>query len=435
MLVYEIIRKKRDGEGLSREEINFLVQGFTRGEIPDYQMAAWLMAAFLRGLDPTEVGYLTRAMVESGECLDLSGLPGTVVDKHSTGGVGDTTTLVLAPLVAAAGLTVAKMAGRGLGHTGGTLDKLESIPGFRTSLTPEEFISALRRVGVAITGQTPQLVPADGRIYALRDVTATVDSIPLIAASVMSKKIAAGARALVLDVKAGVGAFTRDVDSARELARLMLGIAKDSGIRAVAVISSMNQPLGRAVGNALEVEEAVETLRGQGPPDLVELCLSLGAYLLRLGGVEESWERGRERLLALLNNGAAKEKFRQMVEEQGGDPGVVDEPGRLPRARLRYPLIAASEGFVASIDALGVGRAVLELGGGRKRKLDPVDPAVGVVLHRKVGERVKGGDILATIHANREEQGKVALRLMERAYRLSPVAPPGEGHPVLEVIW
>lgn len=433
--MYEIIRKKRDGEGLSREEINFLVQGFTRGEIPDYQMAAWLMAAFLRGLDPTEVGYLTRAMVESGECLDLSGLPGTVVDKHSTGGVGDTTTLVLAPLVAAAGLTVAKMAGRGLGHTGGTLDKLESIPGFRTSLTPEEFISALRRVGVAITGQTPQLVPADGRIYALRDVTATVDSIPLIAASVMSKKIAAGARALVLDVKAGVGAFTRDVDSARELARLMLGIAKDSGIRAVAVISSMNQPLGRAVGNALEVEEAVETLRGQGPPDLVELCLSLGAYLLRLGGVEESWERGRERLLALLNNGAAKEKFRQMVEEQGGDPGVVDEPGRLPRARLRYPLIAASEGFVASIDALGVGRAVLELGGGRKRKLDPVDPAVGVVLHRKVGERVKGGDILATIHANREEQGKVALRLMERAYRLSPVAPPGEGHPVLEVIW
>ncbi len=435
MLVYEIIRKKRDGEGLSREEINFLVQGFTRGEIPDYQMAAWLMAAFLRGLDPAEVGYLTRAMVESGECLDLSGLPGTVVDKHSTGGVGDTTTLVLAPLVAAAGLTVAKMAGRGLGHTGGTLDKLESIPGFRTSLTPEEFISALRRVGVAITGQTPQLVPADGRIYALRDVTATVDSIPLIAASVMSKKIAAGARALVLDVKAGDGAFTRDVDSARELARLMLGIAKDSGIRAVAVISSMNQPLGRAVGNALEVEEAVETLRGQGPPDLVELCLSLGAYLLRLAGVEESWERGRERLLALLNNGVAREKFCQMIEEQGGDPGVVEDPGRLPRARLRYPLIAASEGFVASIDALGVGRAVLELGGGRKRKLDPVDPAVGVVLHRKVGERVKGGDILATIHANREEQGTVALRLMERAYRLSPVAPPGEGHPVLEVIW
>lgn len=433
--MYEIIRKKRDGEGLSREEINFLVQGFTRGEIPDYQMAAWLMAAFLRGLDPTEVGYLTRAMVESGECLDLSGLPGTVVDKHSTGGVGDTTTLVLAPLVAAADLTVAKMAGRGLGHTGGTLDKLESIPGFRTSLTPEEFISALRRVGVAITGQTPQLVPADGRIYALRDVTATVDSLPLIAASVMSKKIATGARALVLDVKAGDGAFTRDVDSARELAQLMLGIAKDSGIRAVAVISSMNQPLGRAVGNALEVEEAMETLRGQGPPDLVELCLSLGAYLLRLAGVEESWERGRERLLALLNNGAAKEKFRQMVEEQGGDPGVVDEPGRLPRARLRYPLIATSEGFVASIDALEVGRAVLELGGGRKRKLDPVDPAVGVVLHRKVGERVKGGDILATIHANREEQGTVALRLMERAYRLSPVAPPGGGHPVLEVIW
>jgi len=432
---YDIIRKKRDGEVLSREEIQFLVQGYTRGEIPDYQMAAWLMASFLRGLNPLEAGELTRAMVESGERLDLSGLPGPVVDKHSTGGVGDTTTLVLAPLAAAAGLTVAKMSGRGLGHTGGTLDKLESIPGFRTNLSPEEFMAALRRVGVAIAGQTPQLVPADGKIYALRDVTATVDSIPLIAASVMSKKIAAGAPALVLDVKAGGGAFTRDVDTARELAQVMLGIAKESGIRAVAVISDMSQPLGRAVGNALEVEEAVETLRGQGPPDLEELCLSLGAYMLKLTGVEVDQERGRQRLRALLLSGAALEKFRLMIEGQGGDPRVVDDTAWLPRARLRYPVIAPTDGFVASIDALEVGRATLELGAGRRRKQDAVDPAVGLVLHRKVGDRVSKGEALATIHANQVEQGSAALRLVEQAYRLSPAAPPGKGHPVLEVIW
>ncbi|MQL52068.1 pyrimidine-nucleoside phosphorylase, partial [Desulfofundulus thermobenzoicus] len=384
MRMYDIILKKRRGHELATEEINFFVQGYTAGRIPDCQAAALLMAVFFQGLTARETADLTLAMAGSGDRMDLSAIPGPKVDKHSTGGVGDKTTLVLAPLVAAAGVPVAKMSGRGLGHTGGTADKLEAIPGFKVNLSPEDFIRQIRENGLAVVTQTGNLVPADKKLYALRDATATVDSIPLIASSVMSKKIAAGAGAVVLDVKAGSGAFMRSVEDALALARTMVAIGHQVGLRTVAVISDMDQPLGLAVGNALEVREAVETLAGKGPADLRELCLVLGSHMLVLAGAVDGVEQGREKLADLLDRGQALAKFREMIRAQGGDPRVVENPALLPAAREQEPVRAGQEGYVTAIQAEGIGRAAMLLGAGRRTKEDAIDPAVGVVLHKKV---------------------------------------------------
>ncbi|MDQ0286603.1 pyrimidine-nucleoside phosphorylase/thymidine phosphorylase [Desulfofundulus luciae] len=423
MRMYDIILKKRQGFELTTEEINFFVRGYTAGEIPDYQAAALLMAVFFQGLNYRETADLTLAMASSGDRVDLSGISGCKVDKHSTGGVGDKTTLVLAPLVAAAGVPVAKMSGRGLGHTGGTVDKLESIPGFKVNLAPDDFIRQVREVGVAVVAQTANLVPADKKLYALRDVTATVDSIPLIASSVMSKKIAAGADAIVLDVKAGSGAFMRSVDEASTLARTMVAIGRQAGKRTVAVISDMDQPLGFAVGNALEVREAIATLSGQGPSDLRELCLVLGGHMLVLAGAATDVEEGMNRLAGLLEGGRALDKFREMVKAQGGDPRVADEPDLLPEASYKEQVKAQEDGYVATIHAEKIGRAAMLLGAGRKAKEDTIDPAVGVVLHKKVGNRVKAGDVLATLHVNNPENLATARQLVAGAFIFSPSAP------------
>ncbi|NHM27871.1 pyrimidine-nucleoside phosphorylase [Desulfofundulus sp. TPOSR] len=423
MRMYDIILKKRQGFELTTEEINFFVRGYTVGEIPDYQAAALLMAIFFRGLNSRETADLTLAMASSGDRVDLADIPGSKVDKHSTGGVGDKTTLVLAPLVAAAGVPVAKMSGRGLGHTGGTVDKLESIPGFKVNLTPDDFMRQVREVGVAVVAQTGNLVPADKKLYALRDVTATVDSIPLIASSVMSKKIAAGADAIVLDVKAGRGAFMRSVDEASTLARAMVAIGRQVGKRTVAVISDMDQPLGFAVGNALEVREAIETLSGQGPSDLRELCLVLGGHMLVLAGAATDVEEGVNRLAGLLERGQALDKFREMVKAQGGDPRVADEPDLLPEASYKEQVKAQEDGYVAAIHAERIGRVAMLLGAGRKTKEDTIDPAVGVVLHKKVGDRVKAGDVLATLHVNNQDNLVTARQLIASAFAFSSSAP------------
>ncbi|AEG15463.1 pyrimidine-nucleoside phosphorylase [Desulfofundulus kuznetsovii DSM 6115] len=423
MRMYDIILKKRQGFELTTEEINFFVRGYTVGEIPDYQAAALLMSIFFRGLNSRETADLTLAMASSGDRVDLSGIPGCKVDKHSTGGVGDKTTLVLAPLVAAAGVPVAKMSGRGLGHTGGTVDKLESIPGFKVNLSANDFMRQVREVGVAVVAQTGNLVPADKKLYALRDVTATVDSIPLIASSVMSKKIAAGADAIVLDVKAGRGAFMRSVDEACTLARAMVAIGHQAGKKTVAVISDMDQPLGFAVGNALEVREAIATLSGQGPSDLRELCLVLGGHMLVLAGGATDVEEGMNRLAGLLERGRALDKFREMVKAQGGDPRVADEPDLLPEASYKEQVKAQEDGYVAAIHAERIGRVAMLLGAGRKTKEDTIDPAVGVVLHKKVGDRVKAGDVLATLHVNNPDNLATARQLIASAFTFNPSAP------------
>ncbi len=424
--ILELIRRKRDGGELSRQEIETLVRGAATGEVPDYQLSAWLMAVFFRGMTPRETADLTMAMVDSGRRVDLSAIPGPKADKHSTGGVGDKTTLVLAPLVAAAGLPVAKLSGRGLGHTGGTLDKLEAIPGFRTALDLDAFAAQVARVGLAVAGQTPELVPADGRLYALRDVTATVESVPLIAASVMSKKIAGGADVIILDVKAGRGAFMKSTEDARNLALAMMAIGKALGRRVGAVVSGMDQPLGRAVGNALEVHEAIETLEGRGPADLRELCLELGAWLLRLAGLAVDAAEARQRLARLLDGGAAREKLAGMVAAQGGDTAALDDPRRLPRAPVVRPLPAPFAGYVRAVDALAVGEAAVLLGAGRRVKGQAVDPAVGLVLAKKIGDPVATGEPLATIHARDEASAAEAARHLLAAYALgaAPVAPP-----------
>lgn len=402
MRAVDLIVKKRDGGALSREEIDFLLQGYMAGEIPDYQMAAWAMAVYFQGMTPEETAHLTLAMAYSGQVLDLTSVLPKAVDKHSTGGVGDKTSLVVVPLVAAAGLPVAKMSGRGLGFTGGTLDKLEAIPGFRTDLSMEEFLSQVQRVGCVISGQTADLAPADGRLYALRDVTGTVPSIPLIASSIMSKKIAAGAHNIVLDVKVGLGAFMTTLEQARELARLMVDIARLAGRRAVALLADMNQPLGRAAGNALEVKEAIATLQGQGPGDFVDHCLEVAGYMLYLGDVVPSPEAGRDLARKVLATGGAWEKFRAMVEAQGGDVRVVDRPESLPTAPYVEEVRATRAGYIAQVHARRVGEVVMRLGAGRAKKGDPVDPAVGVETHVKVGDRVEVGAPLFTIHARRE---------------------------------
>ena len=422
MRPYDVILKKRRGEELSRDEITFFVDGFTRGDIPDYQMAAWCMAVFFQGMSARETRDLTIAMARSGDVVDLSAIRGIKVDKHSTGGVGDKTTLVLAPLVAAAGVPVAKMSGRGLGHTGGTLDKLESIPGFRVDLPKDVFVRNVNSIGIAVVGQTAAVAPADKKLYALRDVTATVDSMPLIASSVCSKKLACGADAIVFDVKVGSGAFMKSEEDALALARLMVEIVEGAGRRAAAVVSDMNQPLGRAVGNALEVSEAIDTLRGSGPPDLVELCLTLGSLMLVLGGAAPDADQARETLIGLLGKGAALAKFAEFVAAQGGDASVAERPEILPHASHTAPVPSPGAGYVTAVNAEQVGVAAMILGAGRRVKDEPVDPAAGLVVAKKIGDRVAVGEPLATLHTNNPASIDEASRLVASAYTLSQSA-------------
>lgn len=414
MRAVDIIVKKRDGQRLTRDEIRWLIAGYVDGAVPDYQMAAWAMAVVLRGMDDAETADLTLAMAESGDMLDLHDVAPITVDKHSTGGVGDKTSLVLGPMCAAIGLPVAKMSGRGLGFSGGTLDKLESIPGFRVDLTPAEFRRAVAEIGLVIAGQSANLAPADKQLYALRDVTGTVDSIPLIAASVMSKKLAAGADCIVLDVKAGRGAFMKTVEDARLLARTMVNIGHANGRRVAAAITSMEQPLGRAIGNAVEVREAIATLQGHGPDDLAEVCLTLGAQLAVLAGKVESVEQGRRILQSTLDDGTAWAKWRAFVARQGGDLDAVDHPEHLATAAYQEPIAAHSDGYIASIDSLTLGLVVGRIGGGRQRKGDEIDPAVGIVLEQKAGAHVKRGDTLAVLHtSNLGDAEQVRAELQE----------------------
>lgn len=424
--IVDTIRRKRDGLALETAEIDGLVRGFAAGAVPDYQMSAFLMAVYFRGLDAREMTDLTMAMARSGEMVDFGPVP-RLVDKHSTGGVGDKLTLTVVPLVAAAGAVVPKMSGRGLGHTGGTLDKLESIPGFRINLSPEEFRRAVAEVGAAVVGQSGNLVPADKLIYALRDVTATVDNVGLIASSVMSKKIAGGAKRLVLDIKAGRGAFMRTREEALELARAMVAIGRQAGLDVTAVVTAMDQPLGRAVGNALEVAEAVACLRGEGPPDVTELTLVLAERMCVLAGVDRDVASARARLERLLGSGQALERLRRLVTAQGGDGRVADRPDDvLPKAPFVKEAASPTGGWVRGIDALAVGRLVARLGAGRQRKDDAIDPAVGVVLGPKVGERVEKGASLGTVHARTGAAATEAARELAGAYEFSdePVSQP-----------
>jgi pyrimidine-nucleoside phosphorylase len=411
----ELIRKKRDGEVHTVQEIEFLVDGAVHGTIPDYQLSAWLMAVRLKGMNREETDHLTQAMARSGRILDLSSIPGRKVDKHSTGGVGDKATLVVAPLVAAAGVPVAKLSGRALGHSGGTLDKLEAIPGLRVDLTPEEFVSQVRKVGIAIAGQTADMVPADKVLYALRDTTATVDSVPLIASSVMSKKIAAGADAILLDVKVGHGAFVGTLQEADVLARALVALGEGAGRETVAYVTDMSQPLGRAVGNALEVEEAIDTLAGKGPPELVDLSLRLAAEMLRMAGIAYAEKRVNE----VLKKGEGLRKLAEMIEAQGGDRTVCEDPSRLPQAPVHLPLAAERAGCVAEIDALEVALTSKALGAGRDRKEDPIDYSVGIVLHKKVGDAVASGETLAQIHAKDDGSAKAALSRLSAAFQIA----------------
>ena len=419
MRAVDVIIKKRDGGELSTEEIQFFVNGFTRGEIPDYQASAWAMAVLFRGMNDRETTDLTMAMAHSGDVLDLRDVVPLTVDKHSTGGVGDKTTFVVEPLVAACGLPVGKMSGRGLGFSGGTLDKIESIPGYRTDLSQKEFKDQLGRIGLVLTGQSGDLAPADGKFYALRDVTGTVPSTPLIAASVMSKKIAGGAQAIVLDVKIGLGAFMATLDAARELSRLMVSIGKLSGREVVCVLSDMNQPLGNAVGNALELKEAIDTLHGKGPADFQEHCLVLASHLLLMGKKATSLEQAHQMAQAALEGGLAWEKFRSLVIAQEGDVRVIDDPRLLPQAPIVEVVRATRPGFILGIDARQVGEASVELGAGRARKGDPIDHAVGFVFHHKVGEQVAAGEPLFTIHAGSEAIKKAIVERVLAAYQWS----------------
>ncbi|WP_207368925.1 pyrimidine-nucleoside phosphorylase [Heyndrickxia coagulans] len=402
MRMIDIIEKKRNGKELATEEINFFVKGYTEGTIPDYQASALAMAIYFQDMSDREIADLTMAMVHSGETLDLSAIHGIKVDKHSTGGVGDTTTLVLAPLVAALGVPVAKMSGRGLGHTGGTIDKLESIQGFHVEITTDQFIDLVNREKVAIIGQTADLAPADKKLYALRDVTATVDSIPLIASSIMSKKIAAGADAIVLDVTTGAGAFMKNEEDAIRLAETMVRIGNHVGRKTMAVISDMSQPLGYAIGNALEVKEAIDTLKGEGPDDLTELVLALGSQMVVLAGKATTLEEARNMLKEAIASGAGLAKFKKFVANQGGDPSVIDHPEKLPQAKYTIDLPAITSGYVSQMVADQIGVAAMMLGAGRATKEDKIDFAVGIVLRKKVGDRVEAGEPLATIYANRE---------------------------------
>ena len=415
----DVIRKKRDDGELSRNEIESLVNAYTRGDIPDYQVSAWLMAVVLRGMTRAETAALTDAMLRSGEVLDLSSLPAKKVDKHSTGGVGDKTSLVLAPLAAVAGVAVPMISGRGLGHTGGTLDKLEAIPGFNVNLPIADFRRVLETCGCAMIGQTAEIAPADRKLYALRDVTGTVESPYLICASIMSKKLAEGIDALVLDVKTGSGAFMKSEKDAVFLADLMVETGERMGKQVVALITDMDQPLGCMIGNALEVVEVVEVLRGEGPEDLRELCLELAGWMLHLGGASATVDAGRKQSGKLIASGKALDKFRQMVELQGGDPRAIDDPKKLPQAQHTMTLSSSKGGYLASLQCEQVGTACVILGGGREQKEDSVDPAVGIVLHKKVGDAVSAGDPLATIYYNSQTRVASAKKLLEESYKIA----------------
>lgn len=428
----DVIRKKRDAIELSREEIEGLVNAYTKGEVPDYQVSAWLMAVVLRGMTRPETAALTDAMLRSGEVLDLSDLPARKVDKHSTGGVGDKTSLVLAPLVAAAGIAVPMISGRGLGHTGGTLDKLEAIPGFNVNLPVAEFRRLLEVCGCAMIGQTAEIAPADRKLYALRDVTGTVESPYLICASIMSKKLAEGIDALVLDVKTGSGAFMKNEKDAAFLAELMVETGERMGKQVVALITDMDQPLGNMIGNALEVVEVIDVLKDGGPADLKELCLELAGWMLHLGGATKTVEEGKKRSADLIASGAALEKFRRMIEQQGGDACVIDDAGRLPRARHTLRVTSVKSGYVSSMQCEQIGTACVILGGGRERKEDSVDPAVGIVLHKKVGDRISAGEGIATIHYNDESRGERARSLISESCHIEDIAP--ERRPLIHKI-
>ncbi|AYV70221.1 MULTISPECIES: pyrimidine-nucleoside phosphorylase [Niallia] len=415
----DLIEKKRNGLELSKEEISFIIKGYTDGTIPDYQMSAFSMAVFFQDMTAAERAELTMAMVHSGDVIDLSAIEGIKVDKHSTGGVGDTTTLVLGPLVASVGVPVAKMSGRGLGHTGGTIDKLESVKGFHVEIEKEAFIDLVNKNKLAVIGQSGNLTPADKKLYALRDVTATVNSIPLIASSIMSKKIAAGADAICLDVKTGAGAFMKTLDASRELAEAMVQIGNNVGRKTMAVISDMSQPLGYAIGNALEVKEAIDTLKGHGPEDLTELCLTLGSHMVYLAGKAESTDRAREMLQEVIDNGKALETFKIFLSSQGGDASVVDQTDLLPKAKFITELPARESGYVAEITADSIGTAAMLLGAGRATKESEIDLAVGLVLRKKIGDKVEAGESLVTIYSNTEEVDDVIKKLVENI-KLSP---------------
>jgi pyrimidine-nucleoside phosphorylase len=433
MRAVDLIRKKRDAGEHSREEIDFLVSGYTRGEIPDYQMAAWLMATWIRGLNRSEIATLTEAMLFSGEVLNHADIPGKKVDKHSTGGVGDKTSLILAPIVAAGGLTVPMISGRGLGHTGGTLDKLEAIPGFNVNLSLEEFRRVLHECGMGLIGQTAEIAPADKKIYALRDVTSTVENVGLICASIMSKKLAEGIDALVLDVKTGSGAFMKREEDAIRLAEVMVETGNRMGKKTVALITDMNQPLGRAAGHAIEVIECIEVLSGRGPADLRELSLELSAWMFYLGERSKSIEEGRRLAETMIATGQAKNKFRQGIKLQGGDERVVDEPLRLPKARSHLEVRSATSGFITGALCEQFGVALAILGGGREKKEDSIDPAVGLEFYKRIGERVEKDEPLAAIHYNSDARLGEAKDLITGSYLIG-VAPPVHPLPLIRRI-
>ncbi|KUJ90971.1 MAG: pyrimidine-nucleoside phosphorylase [Thermoanaerobacter thermocopriae] len=419
MRMYDLIMKKRDGGVLTKEEIDFIISSYTKDYIPDYQMSALAMAIYFRGMTPEETAHLTMAMAYSGDVMDLSAIKGIKVDKHSTGGVADTTTLVLAPMVAACGAPVAKMSGRGLGHTGGTIDKLESIPGMRVELSEEEFIDNVNKYGIAIIGQTKNLTPADKKLYALRDVTATVDSIPLIASSVMSKKIAAGADGIVLDVKVGRGAFMKDLESAKALAKLMVDIGNSVGRKTVAHVTNMDYPLGLAIGNAFEIIEAVQVLKGHGSKDLLEVCMLLGSDMLQIAGVAKDDTEARAKLKEVLDSGKALQKFKEFIKAQDGDERVVDDFSLLPQAKYVRPWIADRDVYIKDLMALDLGLVAMKLGAGRERKEDKIDLAVGIMLGGKVGDIVRKGEPIATIYANDENKLEWALNEIKKYILLS----------------
>ncbi len=419
MRMYDLIMKKRNGNALCDEEINFMVRGYTKGEIPDYQMSAMTMAIFFQGMNKEETLALTMAMAHSGDMLDLSEIRGIKVDKHSTGGVGDKTSLALTPMVAALGVPVAKMSGRGLGHTGGTIDKLESFTGFSTGISEQQFKDNVNKIGIAIMGQTADLAPADKKLYALRDVTATVDNMSLIASSIMSKKLAAGADAIVLDVKTGSGAFMKKEEDAFGLAKEMVSIGNGAGRRTTAVISDMDQPLGYAVGNALEVKEAIDTLKGNGPEDFVELCLTLGSYMVVAAGKAENEKEARKMLVQVIEDGSALEKLAEFVAAQGGDKELVYHPEGLPKASLIEEISSPVDGYISHIVCDEIGICSLILGGGRETKESEIDLSVGLILAKKVGDFVKKGEALATIHANDEEKLRIAKERFIKAYTFS----------------
>jgi pyrimidine-nucleoside phosphorylase len=418
MRAVDIIIKKRDQRQLTKQEIDFFVQGFTKGEIPDYQVSAWAMAVLLNGMTEQETTDLTLAMANSGDLLNLSSVASIVADKHSTGGVGDKTSLVVAPLVAACGLLVGKMSGRGLGFSGGTLDKLESIPGYRVNLSVDEFMKQLKEIGIVLTGQSADLAPADGKLYALRDVSGTVPCIPLIASSVMSKKLAAGANVIVLDVKTGFGAFMTNIEDAKKLARMMVAIGKLSGRHVRAVLSDMNQPLGEAVGNAMELKEAINTLQGQGPSDFYEHCMVISSHLLQMGKKTDTLEKGRELAELILKSGEAWKKFRQLIEAQGGDVRVIDQPQLLPHAQIIETVFSQDSGYLSMVNAKTVAEASILLGAGRAKKGDSIDYGVGVIVHCKVGDEISKGKSLFTIHANDKKIFEQVKKLLYSALQV-----------------